>query len=91
MPVKIVTRWKEGMEGAETPLGQLRKRIVYFLGSLGGEINSSLVEVGPAADHASKVVAWDSRKWLEFALPFQDMKPSIFLGKFYLSSQFPLQ
>ena len=27
-----------------------------------------------------KAVSWDSDKRLDFALPFQDMKPSIYLG-----------
>ena len=68
------------MEGAETPLDRLRQRIVGFLGSLGGSVNGCLIETGSAAVHAAKMVAWDSKSLLEFALPFQDMKPSIYLG-----------
>ena len=79
VPSKIVAKWKEGVESAETPLGLLRRRIVFFLGSLGGQ-NGCLVERGPAATQAAKVMAWDSKNRLEFALPFQDMKPSMFLG-----------
>lgn len=86
MSSKIVASWKEGIEGAETPLNRLRQRIVFFLGSLGGHVNSCLVETGPAAVHAAKVVAWDSKNRLEFALPFQDMKPSIYLGGLSRSS-----
>ena len=78
--MKIVTQWKEGIEGAESPLNQLRQRMLFFLGSLGGQINGSLVEKGSAAAYASKMVAWDSKKRLEFVLPFQDMKPSLYLG-----------
>ncbi len=77
---RLVTQWKEGVEGVESPLDQLRQRIVFFLGSLGGQINSSLVETESAASYASKMVAWDSRNRLLFVLPFQDMKPSIYLG-----------
>ena len=80
MPMKMVAKWREGVESAESPLDMLRHRIVFFLGSLGGHVNSSLVESGPASFHAAKVMAWDSRNRLEFALPFQDMKPSMFLG-----------
>ena len=68
------------MESAETPLAQLRRRIVFFLGSLGG-LSGDMVERGPAVLQAEKVIAWDSKSRLEFALPFQDMKPSIYLGK----------
>lgn len=77
---KIVALWKEGVEGAETPLNKLRQRIVIFLGSLGGLVNRCLVETGPAAVHAAKMVAWDSKRRLEFVVPFPDMKPSIHLG-----------
>jgi len=76
----MVAKWREGMESAETPLARLRRRIVFFLGSLGG-LNGGMVERGPAALQAEKVIAWDSKSRLEFALPFQDMKPSIYLGK----------
>ena len=51
------------------------------MGSLGGEINAGLVESESAASYAAKAVAWDSKKRLELALPFQDMKPSLFLGQ----------
>ena len=81
MPVKVIDKWKEGIEGAESPLNKARRRIVYFLGALGGQINTSLVESESAAAYAAKAVAWDSKNRLEFALPFQDMKPSLYLGK----------
>ena len=68
-------------QGAESPLSKVRSRIVHFLGSLGGEINAGLVESESAASYAAKAVAWDSKKRLELALPFQDMKPSLFLGQ----------
>ena len=29
-----------------------------------------------------KAVAWDTQKRLEFVLPFQDLKPSVFLGTY---------
>ena len=79
---KVVAQWKEGVEGAETPLDRLRQRIVHFLGSLGGSVNGWMIETGSAAMRAAKVVAWDNRNKLKFALPFQDMKPSIYLGTF---------
>ena len=80
MPIKVINRWKEGIEGAESPLNKVRRRIVHFLGALGGQINTSLVESESAAAYAAKAVAWDSKNRLEFALPFQDMKPTLYLG-----------
>ena len=80
-PIKVINRWQEGIEGAESPLNKVRQRIVHFLGTLGGQINTSLVESESAAAYAAKAVVWDSKSWLEFALPFQDMKPTLYLGK----------
>ena len=81
MAVKVIDKWKEGIEGAESPLNKIRRRIVHFLGALGGEINTSLVESESAAVYAAKAVACDARNRLEFAVPFQDMKPTLYLGR----------
>ena len=67
-------------QGSESPQNKVRRRIVRFLGSLGGQVNAGLVESDSAAAHVAGAVAWDSKNRLEFALPFQDMKPSLFLG-----------
>lgn len=77
----MLAKWKEGIEGAESPQNKVRTRIVRFLGSLGGQVNSSLVETESAAAYAAKAVSWDTKNRLEFPLPFQDMKPSLFLGR----------
>eukprot|EP00731_Ephydatia_muelleri_P028747 Em0020g391a len=82
MTVKLLAKWKEGMEGVESPQGKLLQRIVQFLGLLGGQANTCLVKSESAAAYAARAVAWDSKKKLEFALPFQDMKPSIYLDPF---------
>ena len=81
LPVKVIEKWKEGIEGAESPLNRIRQRIVHFLGALGGQVNTSLVESESAAAYAAKAVAWDSKSRLEFAVPFQDMKPTLYLGE----------
>ena len=60
---------------------KLRMRIVYLLGQLGGEINVHLVKAGHVPD-LSKAMAWDTDKHLSLALPFQDMKPTVTLGKY---------
>ena len=43
-------------------------------------MNAGLVETESAAAYAARAVAWDSKEHLELALPFQDLKPTIFLG-----------
>ena len=63
-----------------SPLMQLRYCIVKFLGDLGGSINKELVKGGRTPD-LSNAVTWDTAKHLSFALPFCDMKPTIYLGK----------
>ena len=59
---------------------KLKLKIIKFLGSLGGESNILILRNGGIADLA-KAIAWDEEKHLSFALPFQDMKPTIYLGK----------
>ena len=68
------------VKGAEKLQHQIRKRVVHFLGSLGGQVSSTLVQSESAAAYAARAVAWDSRPRLEVALPFQDMKPTLYLG-----------
>ena len=69
-------------QGVESPQGKLLQRIVQFLGILGGQANTCLVKSESAATYAARAVAWDPKRKLEFPLPFQDMKPSIYLGGF---------
>ena len=59
---------------------QLRYRIVNFLGNLGGSINIGLVKGGRVPD-VSHAVAWSTSQHLSLALPFSDMKPTVYLGK----------
>lgn len=49
-------------------------------------MNAGLVETESAATYAAKAVAWDSKEHLELALPFQDLKPTIYLGEMVLQS-----
>ena len=46
---------------------------------LGSKVSADIVMGG--TDALEKAVAWDSKKRLEFVLPFQDMKSSLFLGE----------
>ena len=45
-------------------------------------MNSCLVDVSPA-ELAKTAVAWDTEKHLRFDVPFQDIKPVIYLGRYY--------
>ena len=44
-------------------------------------MNSCLVDVS-AAELAQTAVAWDTEKHLRFDVPFQDIKPVIYLGTY---------
>ena len=61
-----------------SPLSQIRQRIVLFLGSLGGQTNSFLVRRGPSP----LLISWDSSSHLKYLVPFQDIKPVIYLDPF---------
>uniref|UniRef100_A0A8D0GIE8 DNA-dependent protein kinase catalytic subunit n=1 Tax=Sphenodon punctatus TaxID=8508 RepID=A0A8D0GIE8_SPHPU len=63
-------------------LEAVRARVVRLLGSLGGQINRNLVTVASAEEMMKKFVSWDTEKRLNFAVPFADMKPVIYLDLF---------
>ena len=71
-----------------SPLNNVRRRILILLGSLGGRCNLGLLGGTEGSLVASNGIAWDTRQHLSFAVPFQDMKPNIYLGKspLFLSS-----
>lgn len=75
-------------QSSETPLRKLRLRIAQFLGSLGGEYNISLVDTTDTQT-LELAVAWDTAKRLDFAVPFHDMKPSVYLGEPCNREDFP--
>ncbi|KAM9332600.1 DNA-dependent protein kinase catalytic subunit [Pholidichthys leucotaenia] len=66
----------------DAPLVIVRLRVVKLLGHLGGKLNRNLVTVVSSEDMMKKFVAWDSEKRLNFAVPFTDMKPVIYLDPF---------
>ena len=63
-----------------SPTMALKLRIINFLGKLGGAANIGMLE-NCWFENLSKALAWDKDEHLSFALPFQDMKPTIYLGK----------
>ncbi|CAB4005561.1 DNA-dependent kinase catalytic subunit-like [Paramuricea clavata] len=69
-------------EEENSPLNKVRRRILILLGSLGGRCNLGLLGVGEGSLAGSNVIAWDTKQHLSFAVPFQDMKPNIFLDPF---------
>lgn len=62
-----------------TPVAKVRHRILRMFGGLGGETNILLLD--DTERNPSNAVVWDTENHLTFAVPFQDMKPSIYLGK----------
>ena len=54
--------------------------MVNLLGDLGGSLNIGLVKGGRIPD-LSHAVTWGTAKQLSFALPFNDMKPTVYLGR----------
>ncbi|XP_048363545.1 DNA-dependent protein kinase catalytic subunit isoform X2 [Sphaerodactylus townsendi] len=63
-------------------LEAVRMRVAHLLGSLGGQINRNLVTAASAEERMKKCVSWDTEKRLNFAVPFADMKPVIYLDLF---------
>ncbi|XP_078072249.1 DNA-dependent protein kinase catalytic subunit isoform X3 [Mustelus asterias] len=66
----------------ESPAAAVKHRIVRLLGSLGGQINRSLVTAASSEEMMKKCVAWVAERPLSFAVPFADMKPVIYLDSF---------
>lgn len=60
------------------PLASVRHQILRLLGNLGGQTNMLLL--GSKEIDPSRAMAWDTENHLGFAVPFQDMKPEIYLG-----------
>lgn len=63
-------------------LAAIRERILFLLGSLGGVVNVALLERESAGTMFNQAVSWDTCRKLEFAVPFSDLKPSIFMGTY---------
>uniref|UniRef100_A0A8C6YCR5 DNA-dependent protein kinase catalytic subunit n=1 Tax=Naja naja TaxID=35670 RepID=A0A8C6YCR5_NAJNA len=63
-------------------LEAIRARVVRLLGTLGGQINRHLITAASAEENMKKFVSWDIEKHLNFAVPFVDMKPVIYLDLF---------
>ncbi|KAM6458275.1 DNA-dependent protein kinase catalytic subunit isoform 2-T2 [Liasis olivaceus] len=73
----------KNLELEEDPsLEAVRARVVRLLGTLGGQINRNLVMAASAEEKMKKFVSWDIEKHLDFAVPFADMKPIIYLDLF---------
>ncbi len=81
-------------QSSKNDLNLIRERILYLLGSLGGVVNVALLERASSGSTLNQVVSWDSCNKLEFPVPFSDLKPSIYIGRFEihwnLSNQTPL-
>lgn len=73
-------------QGENSPLNNVRRRILILLGSLGGKCNLGLLGDREGGLMGSNGIAWDTRQHLSFAVPFQDMKPNIYLGRYHIRS-----
>ncbi|XP_039189656.1 DNA-dependent protein kinase catalytic subunit isoform X1 [Crotalus tigris] len=73
----------KNLELEEDPsLEAVKARVVRLLGTLGGQINRYLITAASAEEKMKKFVSWDIEKRLNFAVPFADMKPVIYLDLF---------
>ena len=59
----------------------MKQRIIRYLGQLGRSINFHLLSTADE-EMSRKAIAWDTTQHLKFDMPFVDMKPTIYLGKF---------
>ncbi|KAL9956083.1 hypothetical protein ACROYT_G037506 [Oculina patagonica] len=79
IPVKLLKVKKQSQpKTTMTPSTKIRHQILRLLGSLGGQTNMLLL----GSTDPSKAVAWETNNHLTFAVPFQDMKPNIYLDPF---------
>ncbi|XP_075069595.1 DNA-dependent protein kinase catalytic subunit [Mixophyes fleayi] len=80
--IRKIKRAKTLSVKEELSLAAVRNRVVRLLGSLGGQINRSLVTAASTEEVIKNHVSWDTEKRLSFAVPFVDMKPVIYLDIF---------
>ncbi|XP_043921659.1 DNA-dependent protein kinase catalytic subunit [Protopterus annectens] len=80
--IRLLKKTKALSVKEDSTMAAVRCRVVRILGSLGGQINRSLVTVASAEEMMKKFVSWDTEKRLSFAVPFADMKPVIYLDTF---------
>ncbi|XP_075703736.1 DNA-dependent protein kinase catalytic subunit-like, partial [Rhinoderma darwinii] len=80
--IKQIQRTKALSVKEESSLAAVRSRVVRLLGSLGGQINRSLVTATSTEEMIKNHVSWDTEKRLSFAVPFADLKPVIYLDTF---------
>lgn len=79
--VKHLKRTRNSSPDEALSLEEIRIKVVQILGSLGGQINKSLV-TATSGERMKKYVAWDAERRLSFAVPFREMKPVIYLDVF---------
>ncbi|XP_052761107.1 DNA-dependent protein kinase catalytic subunit-like isoform X2 [Mya arenaria] len=78
---RLVREKKNTSKKYGTQLSQVRQRVMWYLGQLGGSVNINLL-----ADTDQKIaecaIAWDTEQHLKFDMPFVDMKPTLYLDPF---------
>ncbi|XP_065898419.1 DNA-dependent protein kinase catalytic subunit-like isoform X2 [Dysidea avara] len=76
----VLQKWREAIEGSGSSLEKVRLKIISLLGSLGGRVNGDLIR--GSEESMANAIVWDTHDKLPFALPFQDMKPTMCLDPF---------
>jgi DNA-dependent protein kinase catalytic subunit len=69
--------WRE-TNASEQLYDQIQFRILKIIGQLAGQMSHSLYE----NVNTEQIIAWDTFKYLNFSIPFVDMKPDINLDHF---------
>ncbi|XP_029105413.1 DNA-dependent protein kinase catalytic subunit-like [Scleropages formosus] len=80
--MRLLRKSKHLSLGEDSPSIAVKYRVVRLLGRLGGQLNRSMVTAMSSEEVMKKFVAWDSEKRLNFAVPFSDMKPVVYLDTF---------
>ncbi|XP_076445486.1 DNA-dependent protein kinase catalytic subunit-like [Babylonia areolata] len=65
----------------ESQLSVVKRRIVAYLGSLGGSVNHAML-AGSEEEISRRAITWDTNQHLRFDMPFFDMKPVIYFDPF---------
>jgi DNA-dependent protein kinase catalytic subunit len=82
LPQRVLKQWKQEIaEESSQSTDQtfhMCKRILYFIGSLGGVLTTTIAK--EATSHS--MTAWDTQNKLPFLVPFSDLKPEIYLDSY---------
>lgn len=61
---------------------EIQNRIIKLLGKLGGNNVNLIGEINLLAPGTESDMAWDTEQRVKLVMPFQDMKPELYLGTY---------